>query len=134
LELDPFEFEQGHDCWVEAVLRQGDAEPALKVLQHLLPRFGTPRLLVLSGIGWAMEGDPALASNLFQQAINLLRRDRPPRQKLDSADWLLLDSLVPDDESKAQLKPYFAVVETLWGSPATGLESGEGLILPPSVR
>ena len=32
----------------------------------------------------------------------------------DGADWRLLDSLVKDDEMKATLKPYFAVVETLW--------------------
>jgi hypothetical protein len=62
-----------------------------------------------------MRGDRELATALFQQAINLMRRDRPPRQKLNSSDWRLLDSLVTDDEIKVALKPYFAVVETLWG-------------------
>jgi hypothetical protein len=56
-----------------------------------------------------------MAVILFQQSIRLMRRVRPPRQKLDGADWRLLDSLVDDDEMKAKLKPYFAVVETLWG-------------------
>ncbi len=112
---DPDAFEYGHDAWVEAVLRLGDPDPALEWLQESLPKHGTPRLLVLSGIGWAMRQDAELASLLFQQAINLLRRERPPRQKLDSGDWRLLDSLVADDETKATLRPYFAVIETLWG-------------------
>jgi tetratricopeptide (TPR) repeat protein len=113
--LDPGEQEYGHDAWVEAVLRLGDPEPALEWLQESLPQYGTPRLLVLSGIGWAMRKDVELATALFQQAINLLRRQRPPKQKLDRADWQLLDSLVTDDETKTPLKSYFAVVETLWG-------------------
>ena len=96
-------------------MRLGDSEPALEWLQESLPQYGTPRLLVLSGIGWAMRQDVELATALFQQAINLLRRQRPPKQKLDRADWQLLDSLVADDETKTPLKSYFAVVETLWG-------------------
>ena len=113
--LDPGEFEYGHDAWVEAVLRLGDPEPALEWLQESLPQYGTPRLIVLSGIGWAMRDDVELATALFQQAVNMLRRQRPPKQKLDRADWQLLDSLVTDDETKTPLKSYFAVVETLWG-------------------
>ena len=114
-ELDPGMFEYGHDAWVEAVLRLGDPDPALEWLQESLPEHGTPRLIVLSGIGWAMRQDIELATALFQQAINMLRRQRNPKQKLDRADWQLLDSLVADDETKAPLKSYFAVVETLWG-------------------
>jgi tetratricopeptide (TPR) repeat protein len=112
--LDPDEFEYGYDAWVEAVLRLGDPDPALEWLQESLARVGTPHLLILSGIGWAMRKDAEMASKLFQYAINVLRRVRPPKQKLDSADWRLLDSLVRDDELKKTLKPYFAVVETLW--------------------
>jgi tetratricopeptide (TPR) repeat protein len=114
-DLDPSTFEYGHDAWVEAVLRLGNPDPALEWLQESLPEYGTPRLIVLSGIGWAMRQDVELATTLFQQAINMLRRQRPPKQKLDRADWRLLDSLITDDEVKAPLKPYFAVVETLWG-------------------
>ena len=112
--LDPTEYEYGHDRWVEAVLRLGDPDPALEWLQENLPRYGSPRLLILSGIGWAMRQDGELAAGLFQQAISLLQRGRPPKQKLDSTDWRLLDSLVTDDELKIGLKRYFAVVETLW--------------------
>jgi len=113
--LDPNDYEYGHDAWVEAVLRLGDPDPALEWLQDSLPRYGTPRLLVLSGIGWAMRKDDELAGALFQQAINMQRRQRPPKKKLDSTDWHLLDSLVSDEEAKTALKSYFAVIETLWG-------------------
>jgi tetratricopeptide (TPR) repeat protein len=113
--LDPSTFEYGHDAWVESVLRLGDPLPALEWLQEALGRVGTLRLLILSGIAWAMHRDGEMAGLLFQQAIKMQRRMRPPRQKLDSVEWRLLDSLVTDDEIKAPLKPYFAVVETLWG-------------------
>ena len=113
-DLDPNAFEHGQDCWVEAVLRLKDQDRALEQLQTMLAQDLTPRLLILSGVGWAMRGDRELASMLLQQAINLLRRQRPSKQKLDSSDWRLLDSLVADDEIKNALKPYFAVVETIW--------------------
>lgn len=113
--MDPGEFEYGQDAWVEAVLRLGNSDPALEWLQESLPRYGTPRLLVLSGIGWAMRQDTEVAAALFQQAIAMLRYRRPPKQKLDGADWQLLDALVKDDKVKAPLKSYFAVVESLWG-------------------
>ena len=113
--LDPTEFESGHDSWAEAVLRLGDPEPALLQLQEMLAEDRTPRLFVLAGIGWAMKGDRELAGSLLQQAINFSRWERPPKQKLDSADWRLLDSLVADDEVKTPLKAYFAVIETVWG-------------------
>ena len=113
--LDPGEYEYGHDAWVEAVLRSGNPEPALEWLQDSLPQYGTPRLLVLSGIGWAMRKDVEVATALFQQAINIMRRQRPPKQKLDRADWQLLDSLVENEDIKEPLRSFFAVVATLWG-------------------
>jgi tetratricopeptide (TPR) repeat protein len=112
--LDPHEFDAGHEAWVEAVLRLGDPKPVLDAQQLLLTRSGSPRILALSGTAWAMHGDRELAQRFYQQSIDRLRHDRPPKQKLDSADWRLLDSLVADDELKTALKPYFAVVETLW--------------------
>jgi tetratricopeptide (TPR) repeat protein len=115
-DLDPGDFAGGQDCWVESVLRLGDPEPALEGLQGLFEQDRpTPRLLILSGIAWAMYGDSEVASALFQRAIDLQRWARPPKQKLDSADWRLLDSLVADDEIKITLKPFFAVIETIWG-------------------
>ncbi len=113
-ELDPGSFERGHDCWVESVLRLGDPEPALRGLQELLAKLPTPRLLTLAGIAWAMRDDKELAKALLQQSIKQLRRHRPPKQKLDSTDWRLLNSLITDDKMKSELKPYFAVVETVW--------------------
>jgi len=113
-EKDPDEYDYGHEAWVESVLRMGDEEKALEWLQGGLARHGSPRLFVLAGIAWAMHGDASLAGHLFQQAINAVRHERPPRQKLDSTDWRLLDNLVSDKETKQELKSYFAVVETLW--------------------
>ncbi len=112
--LDPDRFKAGHDCWVEAVLRLGDPVPALERLPKLLREYGTPRLLVLAGIAWAMRSDPELAAALFQQAIDAVRHGRPPKQKLDGADWRLLTALVSDEAVKSKLKPYFAVIETVW--------------------
>jgi tetratricopeptide (TPR) repeat protein len=112
--LKPDDYEYGHDAWVEAVLRLGDPDPALAWLQESLPRHGTSRLLALSGIGWAMREDTELAAVLFQQAVSMMRRERPPKQKLPGDDWRLLDSLVTDEKAKSTLKVHFGVVETLW--------------------
>ena len=114
-DLDPDEFEYGHDTWVEATLRLGDPEPALVRLQGLLQRHASPRLMTLAGIAWAMRGDRQLAEKIFEQTISVSRRARPPKLKIDSVYWHLLDSLVTDEETKLALKPYFAVVETVWG-------------------
>lgn len=124
-ELDPSDFEYGHDAWVESMLRLGKPIPALEWLQENLGQYGTVRLLVLSAIGWAMQRDGELAAILFQQAINVLRHSRPPKQKLDSSDWRLLDSLVADDEVKAALKIYFAVVDTVWDT-SVSPKAGDG--------
>lgn len=111
---DPTQFEYGQDCWAEAVLRLGEADPVIERLPVLMRKAPSVRLLILSGIAWAMEGDAPRAQKAFEQAIGLLRRSRPPKRKLDSSDWRLLDSLVKDDETKAKLRPYFAVIETIW--------------------
>jgi tetratricopeptide (TPR) repeat protein len=113
-DLNPDEFDYGHEAWVEALLRLGEAQRALEWLQDALRERFSIRLLILSGVGWAMYGDAEVAANLFQKAISLLRYQRPPKKRLDSADWRLLDSLVTNDEIKKALRPYFAVVETLW--------------------
>jgi len=112
--LDPMEFEQGHDCWVEAVVRLKDPMPALGRLPQLLRHHGSARLLVLAGTAWAMHGDKEMAQGLFEQSIRLLGHSRPAKQKLDSADWRLLTALVADEEIKAALRPYFAVVERIF--------------------
>lgn len=112
--MDPDEYDYGQDAWVEAVLQLEGPDRAIEWLPMGLARYATPRLTVLSGIAWAMRGDPNLAARLLQQAINTTRHQRPPKQKLDSADWRLLDTLVSDQETKKALKTYFAVVETLW--------------------
>jgi tetratricopeptide (TPR) repeat protein len=129
--MNPTNFERGHASWMEAVLRLGDPDPVLDRAQELIVRHGTPRLLVFTGIAWAMQGNVRLASTYFQQTISLLRRDRPPKQKLDSADWHLLDSLVADERIKAELKSYFAVLETLWGASSTSSRPGQDPIFPP---
>jgi tetratricopeptide (TPR) repeat protein len=124
--LDPTAYQYGHDAWTEAALRIGDSDRAIEQLRLLLGRFGTPRLVVLSGMAWAMKGDAALAAALFQRAVEMKRRGRPPKTKLDSADWHLLDALVANEQVKAPLRTYFAVVETLWDDSEATPEAREG--------
>jgi tetratricopeptide (TPR) repeat protein len=128
---NPTDFDYGYESWVESALRLGDPDPVLERIQELLMRFGIPRLLILGGIAWAMKGNAGVASSYFQHAIDVLRHNRPPKQKLDSADWHLMDSLVDDEQVKAGLKSYFAVLETLWGATPPDMEGGEGPIVPP---
>jgi tetratricopeptide (TPR) repeat protein len=113
--LDPLAFDAGHESWIDATLRLGDPKPVLDRMQPLVEGYETPRLLVLIGIAAAMRAALDLASMFFQRAIELQRYGRPPKQKLDSAEWRLLDSLVTDDKIKTSLRPYFAVIERVWG-------------------
>jgi tetratricopeptide (TPR) repeat protein len=113
--LDPMSFEYGQDCWAEAALRVGAPDSVIERMQQLMRRHGSLRLLVLSGMAMAMRGERETAQRQFEQVTSLLRHSRPPKQKLDSADWRLLCSLVADEGLRASLKPYFAVVETIWG-------------------
>ena len=115
--LDPLSFDSGQEAWVEAVLRVGDPQPVLDRLEDLLSRFGSTRMLILGGMAWAMSGKAETAGALLQRAIDLLRRERPPKTKLDGADWRLLTSLVPYAEMRTALKPNFAVIETTWEQP-----------------
>jgi tetratricopeptide (TPR) repeat protein len=116
--LDPFDFDSGQEAWMEAVLRVGDPQPVLDRLDDLLSGYGSTRILILGGMAWAMSGKTETAGALLQRAVDLLRRERPPKSKLDSADWRLLTELVPYTEQRAALKPYFAVIETVWEQPA----------------
>jgi tetratricopeptide (TPR) repeat protein len=116
--LDPLSFDSGQEAWMEAVLRLGDPQPVLDRLDELLPGHGSTRMLILGGMAWAMNGKAETAGALLQRAIDLLRRERPPKTKLDGADWRLLTSLVPYAEMRTALRPYFAVIETTWEQPA----------------
>ncbi len=115
--LDPLSFDRGQDAWMEAVLRVGDPKPVLDRLDDLLSGYGSPQVLILGGMAWAMSGEAETAKAMLQRAIDLLRRDRPPKIKLDGADWRLLTSLVPHAEMRTALKSYFAVIETTWEQP-----------------
>jgi len=116
--LDPLSFDSGHEAWMEAVLRVGDPQPVLDRLDELLSGYGSTRMLILGGMAWAMSGKMETAGALLQRAIDLLRRERPPKTKLDSADWRLLTELVPYADRRTALRPYFAVIETAWEQPA----------------
>jgi tetratricopeptide (TPR) repeat protein len=129
--MDPTKFDYGHESWVEAVLRLGDPDPVLGRMQELLAHFATPRMVILVGIAQAMKGNVRAAATYFQQASSVLRHTRPPKQKLDSADWYLMESLVDDDQVKGRLKSYFAVLETLWGATPPDPGRGEGPMVPP---
>jgi len=115
--LDPLNFDSGQEAWVEAVLRLGDPQPVLDRLDQLLSDHGSTRMLILGGIALAINDKAETAGTLLQRAIDLLRRERPPKTKLDGADWRLLTSLVPYAELRTALRPYFAVIETTWEQP-----------------
>lgn len=113
-QANPDEFQYGQDAWIESLLRLGAPNPALAWLKKALPQGTSMHLLILAGIAFAMLDNVDLAARLFKDAVQMLRYRRPPKQKLDSADWHLLDAVVANEETKQALKSYFAVVETLW--------------------
>lgn len=116
-ELDPAQHPGGEEAWMEAVLRVNEAQRVTDRLDELTARYPSARVMLLAGVAWAMQGQADPAHMFLEQAITVLRRDRPPKQKLDGADWRLLNSLVEDARIKQSLKPLFAVIETTWEQP-----------------
>ena len=115
--LNPAEHPGGEEAWMEAVLQLEQPERVTERAEELTSTYPSPRALVLAGIAWAAQGELETARALLEQAVFAQRRERPPKQKLDSADWRLLDSVVEDTRIKTALRPFFAVIETTWGQP-----------------
>jgi tetratricopeptide (TPR) repeat protein len=113
--LNPADHPGGEEAWMEAVLQLKQPERVTERAEELTAAYPTPRALALGGIAWAAQGELETARALLEQAVFAQRRERPPKQKLDSAEWRLLDSVVEDSRIKTALRPFFAVIETTWG-------------------
>ena len=111
--LTPRDHEEGHEAWAEAVLRLGQPETALPVLEDLLGRGqGDQRCIILLGLAWAMLGKAGPAREAFGHALRVLQRQEPQRAKLAAKDWRLVDALVQDPQVKTSVQSCFAVVLT----------------------
>jgi tetratricopeptide (TPR) repeat protein len=112
--LDPREHPGGEEAWMEAALRAGKAREVTERADELTARHPSTRSLTLAGMAWAAVGNGEAAHALLEQALMVQRRQRPVRQKLEGADWRLLNSVVQDNNIKSALRPFFAVIETTW--------------------
>jgi tetratricopeptide (TPR) repeat protein len=126
-QMDPLEFDEGHEAWAEAALRVD--QPPQEVISELggLLESGnlTPRGLILQAVAEARIGHREHAENVLEIARSMGMRSRPRQEKLPAAHWALFDELVADDEIKHQLRHYFEEDEapdlkTPPASPAAG--------------
>ncbi len=108
-QMNPLEFDEGHEAWAEAALRVD--QPPQEVISALgvLLESGnlTPRGLILQAVAEARIGHREHAENVLKIARTMSLRSRPRQEKLSAAHWALFDELVTDDEIKHQLRHYF---------------------------
>lgn len=107
--MNPLEFDEGHESWAEAALRAdwppGGVIAALQVVWE--SGNSTPRALILQAVAEARLGHADHAESVLEIARAIGLRSRPRQEKLAAANWALFDELVTGDEIKRQLRHYF---------------------------
>ncbi|MEA3345618.1 MAG: hypothetical protein U9Q78_05150 [Chloroflexota bacterium] len=107
-DMDPDNYDEGHDEWAEASLRMGLVQQALNELAYLVNQGEiNPRRMMLLGLAWAMAGDADRAKSALDGAVMILDHSRPRRNKLRRKDWRLFEELVGDEEMLEALEDYF---------------------------
>jgi tetratricopeptide (TPR) repeat protein len=108
-QMDPLEFDEGHEAWAEAALRVDQPpQEVISALGAILESGNlTPRGLILQAVAEARIGHREHAENVLKIARTMGMRSRPRTEKLSAAHWALFDELVADDEIKHQLRHYF---------------------------
>jgi tetratricopeptide (TPR) repeat protein len=106
-DLNPFDFEIGHDAWAETVLRlDGDLGRVVEVLSDIVEDgLDTIRHRVLLAIAHARSGDADRARETLKRQLGSDRRPRLRKLPADVRD--LVDELVPEQDVKAALAVYF---------------------------
>lgn len=108
-EMDPLEFDEGHEAWAEAALRVD--HPPQEVISALgvIADSGnfTPRGLILQAVAEARIGHTEHAENVLEVARTTGLQSRPRLERLPAAHWALFDELVADEEIKHQLRHFF---------------------------
>ncbi len=108
-QMDPLEFDEGHEAWAEAALRVDQPPQEVIATLGVIMESGdlTPRGLILQAVAEARIGHKEHAENVLKIGRTLSLRSRPRQEKLSAAHWALFDELVADDEIKHQLRHYF---------------------------
>jgi tetratricopeptide (TPR) repeat protein len=108
-QMDPLEFDEGHEAWAEAALRVDQPPQEVISVFRVIMESGnfTPRGLILQAVAEARIGHKEQAENVLKIAQTMGMRSRPRTEKLSAAHWALFDELVADDEIKQRLRHYF---------------------------
>jgi len=106
--MDPRNYEEGQDAWVEGCLRLGLVQQAINELVRQVNqgKISSHRMMLL-GLAWAMAGDPQKASAALDGTVMILDHSRPRRSKLSRSDWRLFEELVGDEKVLKALEHYF---------------------------
>ncbi len=107
-DMDPSNYEDGHDDWAEACLRIGLIQQAINELARRVNQGEISlRRMMLLGVAWAMADDVERAKAALNGAAMILDHSRPRRSKLSRRDWRLFEELVEDEEVLKGLEDYF---------------------------
>jgi len=107
-DMDPNNYDEGHDEWAEACLRVGQVQQALNELARRVNQGEiTSHRMMLLGLAWAMADDVQKARAALNGAVMILDHDRPRRSKLSRKEWRLFEELVEDEKVLKALEDYF---------------------------
>ena len=107
-DMDPNNYEEGHDDWAEACLRVGLVQQALNELARRVNQGEiTSRRMMLLGLAWALAGDIQKARAALNGAVMILEHSRPRRSKFSRKEWRLFEELVKDEKVLKALEDYF---------------------------
>jgi tetratricopeptide (TPR) repeat protein len=107
-DMDPANYEEGHDDWAEACLRVGLVQQAINELARRINRGDIAlRPMILLGLAWALASDVERAKAALNGAVLVLDHSRPRRSKLSRRDWQPFEEMVRDEEVLKGLESYF---------------------------
>ncbi len=108
---NPFEHQDGHESWAEAVLRiETSPDQVIQVLSRLANRnLINLRGILLLAIAHIRADNKESAHKTLEIATNMVKSRRPRRTTLEIEHWALLTDLVADEAVTAEFKDYFEV-------------------------
>jgi len=107
-DMEPDNYEEGHDDWAEGCLRIGLIQQAINELARRVNQGEISlRRMQLLGVAWALADDVERAKAALNGAVMILDHSRPRRSKLSRRDWRLFEELVQDEEVLKGLEEYF---------------------------
>ncbi|MCD6289857.1 MAG: hypothetical protein J7M34_05080 [Anaerolineae bacterium] len=104
----PGDFDRGWEHWAMALVRLGDKDTALKLLENLTDQgYATDQGYTVAALAWASVGDLETTKANLDLALRTRRQIFGPRALLPFDSWLEFKDVVQDEELLQKLQEHF---------------------------